>query len=68
MKKVKTKKFKAKSWKLAAKKLKKTKGGIKIGLIGTNHNTGKKSRRINKRNSGSGMLSKADSNRLKDFL
>lgn len=43
-------------------------GTITIGKPGSRHNTGKKSQAINRKNRKRSVLSKADSNRLKNVI
>ena len=60
---------KIKTHKGTKKVLKVRKGGsISIGRPGSRHNTGYKSRDINRKNRKGSTLSKADSNRLKNLI
>lgn len=60
---------KLKTHKGVKKVLKVRKGGtISIGRPGSRHNTGKKSRKINRKNRAGSTLAKADQNRLKSLI
>ena len=59
---------KIKTHKGTAKVVTKRKNDIKIGKPGSRHNTGSKPQSVNRKNRKGSNLSKADQNRLKNFI
>lgn len=59
---------KLKTHKGSKKVFKKRKNDYKIGHPGSRHNTGYKSRKVNRKKRSASSLSKADKNRLKNII